>query len=148
MTPEFQVKNAVQNHLANKIKEQILSNLDEFAGRVVSRKNDIGDIADYILGDEIVDACVALDRASNLWDDISKLEIDTSFASSENVCIRGYENKVFTFSKKDLEVINDHMKAGKKINAIKHFRETAISKSCPSLKEAKYTCDNWPFTIV
>lgn len=144
MELEEQVKKCIENHLANKIKAEILSNLEDFSETVANRP----DIARAILGQDIFDLCIALDRASWLIDDISKLNIDTSFIANEIVSIYSWDKeKEFRFYKKDLEKIVELLRGDLKIDAIRHFRETAIQDNTPSLKDSKYTCDQYPFVF-
>lgn len=143
MTPQDQVHSSISVQLYKKISENILTNLEEFASRVSSTNCDL---TKKILGEELVDLCVALDRSSWLLDDISKLGIDTNKASDNIDVIKGFSGTIFRFEKNDLKDISDMIRSKTNyVQAIKMFREKAIGFHRPSLKEAKFTCDAFPF---
>ena len=143
MTPEDQVHSSISVQLYKKISENILTDLEGFASRVSSTNCDL---TKRILGEELVDLCVAFDRSSWLLDDIRKLGIDTNKVSNDIEVIKGFSGTIFRFEKNDLKAISDLLRSKTNyVQAIKMFREKAIGHHRPSLKESKLTCDEFPF---
>jgi ribosomal protein L7/L12 len=103
-------------------------------------------------GQEI--ACIkVLRNATGLGLKATKEMYEQTFANANKVknnidVIKGFKGSLYRFNKSDLAEISELLRSGKKIMAIKMFRNKAIGNYQPSLLESKRTCEEFPFVFV
>ena len=142
ISPQDQLRSAFATRLKEEIERNMLDEPYLFARRVAESIDRA--ILNNILGQELVEACVAVNRMELIRDDMLKLGIEPA-RFTQNVWEIYHNDMNFRFLKEDLDAIEELQTNGKKIPAIKMFREKAIQPTSPSLKEAKNAVECVPF---